>query len=93
MTSSLTKLHGVDQEGDHRASSTTKRRRGNGDRSLLDFSDKAEADSWSFAVIPNFVSMEEEQALMVDVRRSIRGKKYQFDHWDGVSTRNQVVQT
>lgn len=56
-----------------------------GDRSLLDFSREAEADGWNFTVIPCFISLEEEQALMADVSRSLRGKKYQFDHWDGVS--------
>ena len=57
----------------------------NGGRSLLEFSEGSEADSWSFAVIPDFISPEEEQSLMVDISRSLRGKKYQFDHWDGVS--------
>ena len=56
-----------------------------GDRSLLEFSKEAEEDSWSFAVIPDFVSPEEEESLMRDISRSLRGKKYQFDHWDGVS--------
>ena len=57
----------------------------NGDRGLLDFNKEAKEDSWSFAVIPGFISPEEEESLMMDVNRSLRGKKYQFDHWDGVS--------
>ena len=60
---------------------------GAGDRSLLAFSKEAEGDSWSFAVIPGFISPEEEDSLMTDVTRSLRGKKYQFDHWDGVGER------
>ena len=55
-----------------------------GDRSLLAFSKEAEEDSWSFAVISGFISSEEEKSLMMDVTRSLRGKKYQFGHWDGV---------
>ena len=55
-----------------------------GDRNLVVFSKEAEEDSWSFAVIPGFISPEEEESLMMDVSRSLRGKKYQFDHWDGV---------
>lgn len=60
---------------------------GAGDRSLLAFSKEAEEDSWSFAVIPGFISREEEDSLMKEVTRSLRGKKYQFDHWDGVGER------
>ena len=56
-----------------------------GVRDLLCFSENAEADSWSMTVIPDFISTEEEDHLMADVSRSLRGKKYQFDHWDGVS--------
>ena len=55
-----------------------------GDRNLVVFSKEAEEDSWSFAVIPGFISPEEEESLMMDVSRSLRGKKYQFNHWDGV---------
>ena len=66
---------------DTRASNT----RGYGGRSLLEFNEGAEEDSWNFAVIPGFISPEEEESLMMDVSRSLRGKKYQFDHWDGVS--------
>ena len=61
------------------------KRESGGDRALLEFSKEAEADSWSFAVIPDFISQEEEQSLMKDISHSLRGKKYQFDHWDGVS--------
>lgn len=59
-----------------------------GDRNSLEFSKEAEADSWDFAVIPDFISSEDEQSLMNDISRSFRGKKYQFDHWDGVSQQN-----
>ncbi len=55
------------------------------DPSLLDCSRAAAQDVDDFAVIPNFVSGEEEEQLMVDIRRTLRGKKYLYDHWDGVS--------
>ena len=66
------------------SNSSVEQLQSDGDRSLLAFSKEAEEDSWSFAVIPGFISPEEEDSLMMDVTRSLRGKKYQFNHWDGV---------
>lgn len=62
-----------------------------GDRNLLEFTKEAEIDSWDFAVIPDIISSEDEQSLMSDVSRSLRGKKYQFDHWDGVSHKHLLT--
>ena len=62
-----------------------------GDRNFLEFSKGAEADNWDFAVIPDFISSEDEQSLMNDISRSFRGKKYQFDHWDGVSYKHPLT--
>lgn len=56
------------------------------DPSLLDYSPAAEEDSGGFVVIPNFISLEEEESLLQDIRRTLRGKRYQYDHWDGVRT-------
>ncbi len=56
------------------------------DPSLLDCSRAAAQDVDGFAIISNFVSSEEEEQLMVDIRRTLRGRKYLYDHWDGVST-------
>lgn len=82
----LMKLKDTDQASLHSSSEELSPMRERfGDRSLLDFSKEAEQDSLSFVVVPNFISAEEEGVLMRDVGRSLRGKKYQFDHWDGVS--------
>ncbi|XP_064386959.1 alpha-ketoglutarate-dependent dioxygenase alkB homolog 7, mitochondrial-like [Halichondria panicea] len=53
------------------------------DPSLLDCSRAAAQDVDGFAIISNFVSSEEEEQLMVDIRRTLRGRKYLYDHWDG----------
>ena len=42
-------------------------------------------------VIPDFISEEEEQFLLQDISRTLRGKRYQYDHWDGVRTKQEVV--
>ena len=55
------------------------------DPGLIECSDSAWEDSQSLAVIPGFVSAEEEQLLLQDISRSLRGKRYEFQHWDGVS--------
>lgn len=58
-----------------------------GDPTLLDTSEAAVEDVQCFSVVPNFISPVEEEQLLVDVDRSLRGKKYQYDHWDGVGGR------
>jgi len=45
----------------------------------------AREDSADIVVVPDFISSEEEQSLLQDVSRTLRGKKYQYQHWDGVS--------
>ncbi len=54
------------------------------DPALLDCSEAAAQDIKYISVIPNFVSKIEEEQLMVDIHRTLRGKKYMYDHWDGV---------
>ena len=57
-----------------------------GDRGLIECSDAAREEGIkNFAVIPDFISQEEEQSLLQDISRTLRGKRYQYDHWDGVS--------
>ena len=51
---------------------------------LLYCNDAAREDSRDMKVIPDFVSEEEEQSLLQDIGRTLRGKRYQYDHWDGV---------
>ncbi len=56
------------------------------DPSLVDCSEAVVNDIKCISVIPDFVSREEEEMLMVEIRRTLRGKKYMYDHWDGVRT-------
>ena len=53
--------------------------------SLLEFSASVGRDVQHFRVIPDFVTAEEEQSVLKEVTRALRGRKYQYDHWDGVS--------
>ena len=61
-----------------------------GDLALLDSSEAAIENINCFSVIPNFISSEEEEQLLVDIDRSLRGKKYQYDHWDGVGGLSKI---
>ena len=36
--------------------------------------------------MPCFASREEEEGVVKEVTRLLRGKKYQYDHWDRVSS-------
>ena len=36
-------------------------------------------------VIPGFCTMEEEIDIIKEISKMMRRKKYQYDHWDGVS--------
>lgn len=36
-------------------------------------------------VLPNFVSEEEESALLAEVEPQLKRMRYEFDHWDNVS--------
>lgn len=51
--------------------------------SLLEFSASVGGDVQHFRVIPDFVTAEEEQSVLKEVTRALRGRKYQYDHWDG----------
>lgn len=59
--------------------------------SLLHCNHAAREDSRDMIVIPNFISEEEEQSLLQDIGRTLRGKRYQYDHWDGVRSKQEVV--
>lgn len=41
----------------------------------------------------NFISEEEEDALFKEVETGLRKKRYEFDHWDDVSTMEKYVNT
>ena len=58
---------------------------------LLHCNHAAKEDSRDMIVIPDFISEEEEQSLLQDISRTLRGKRYQYDHWDGVRTKQEVV--
>lgn len=52
---------------------------------LLEFSPHAAGDVDHFRVFPGFITSEEEQGVVKEITRALRGKKYQYDHWDRVS--------
>lgn len=56
-----------------------------GEDGLVNCTEAARKDSEDIVVVPDFISSEEEQSLLQDVSRTLRGKKYQYQHWDGVS--------
>ena len=57
-----------------------------GDPNLVEYSKSAADDASNFTVVPNFVSEEEEARLMKEIERAVRGKRFLYRHWDGVST-------
>lgn len=52
---------------------------------LIEFSSSAADDICHFKVVPGFVTSSEEQCVLKEVTRALRRRKYQYDHWDGVS--------
>ncbi len=54
---------------------------------LVEFSplSVADGDDKHFRVIPEFVDPAEEQSVLNEVSKAFKRKKYQYDHWDGVS--------
>lgn len=58
---------------------------------LVDFSPLAEEDLPHFRVVPCFSTSEEERHVLKEISKSFRGKKYQYDHWDGVSAENCML--
>ena len=40
----------------------------------------------SFSIIPDFISEDEETVLYEEVQRYLKKLRYEFDHWDNVST-------
>lgn len=60
-----------------------------GSSDLLEFSEAATEDVRHFRVVPDFLSPAEEQSVLKEASRALRGRKYQYDHWDGVSWGSQ----
>ena len=52
---------------------------------LLESSSSAAGDVCGFRVVPGFVTDSEEQSLLKEVTRALKRRRYQYDHWDGVS--------
>ena len=55
-----------------------------GEPSLVEASEAAAGDRGQLAVVPGFATAEEGESLLRDIARSLRGKRYLYDHWDGV---------
>ena len=55
-----------------------------GEAALLEVSKAAEEDRGDVAVVPGFVTTEESEGLLQEIRRTLRGKRYLYNHWDGV---------
>ena len=55
-----------------------------GDAALLEVSKTAEEDRGDVAVVPGFMTTEESECLLEEIRRTLRGKRYLYNHWDGV---------
>ena len=66
-------------------STTTRRGTLHGDAALLECSEAATEDCRDVLVVPEFVSTEEEGSLLQEIDRTLRGKKYLYNHWDGVT--------
>lgn len=58
---------------------------------LLEFSGPAAEDVCHMRVLPDFVSAAEEQSVLKEVARALRGRKYQYDHWDEVSCKPRLI--
>ena len=55
-----------------------------GDPTLLERSEAASEDCSNVVVIPEFLTAKEGDNLLEEISRTLRGKKYLYDHWDGV---------
>ena len=66
-----------------RRNSTTVRVVGNAE--LLECSETVAEDCRDVMVVPEFVSEEEGEGLLQEISRTLRGKRYLYNHWDGVS--------
>ena len=55
-----------------------------GDPALLEHSEAASEDYNDVVVVPEFLTAEEGESLLQEISRILRGKKYLYDHWDGV---------
>ena len=52
---------------------------------LVDGSEAAQQEFGDLVVLPDFISEEDEAAIIQEVDFGFRRSKYQYSHWDGVS--------
>ena len=52
--------------------------------SLVECSKAACEDVHEVSLVEDFVNWREQESLMKEVEMSMRRKRYQYDHWDGV---------
>lgn len=57
-----------------------------GDDTLLECSEAAIEDCKDVLVVPEFISAEEGELLLQEISRTLRGKRYLYNHWDGVGS-------
>ena len=62
-----------------------------GDPALLEHSEAAVEDCRDVLVVPEFVTAEEGETLLREINRTLRGKSYQYNHWDGVRLKYRNV--
>lgn len=43
-----------------------------------------------FAIIPNFITEKEESSLLKEIEKTWKRVKYEYSHWDNVSTHSSV---
>lgn len=55
-----------------------------GDDTLLECSEAAIEDCKDVLVVPEFINAEEGESLLQEISRTLRGKRYLYNHWDGV---------
>lgn len=57
-----------------------------GDDDLLECSEAAIEDCKDVLVVPEFISAEEGESLLHEINRTLRGKRFLYNHWDGVGS-------
>ena len=51
---------------------------------LVEVSESAKEDAQCISIKMNFATPNEERNVVKEVSRVFKGKKYKYDHWDGV---------
>lgn len=57
---------------------------GDRDRSLVEASEAAVEDCNDLTVIPEFITVKEGESLLQEIQKTLKGKRYLYNHWDGV---------